>query len=437
MPKFTEAERILVKSIIASLSIKRIPEQDIIDEVYRQTKKTLTKSGLFYIRKDIKKESYQWYKTMREGEYEYIHEFRERINEILDLQKRHYEIADSPTVPIPIKQASLFELHKLSVTLSNLFDVLRILQVILMLPYQLHQKIRQQSQKQQQVTSSSFDYKKLQKAFWIWDKKQHLLAAELSEGQCCWNHCVGFPIKNNKEYPLFDYKRILFNRLFVNEPNQEYCFKHKHLWCKKSTGLGVSEFILRIMGWLCTSTELYKNSITQMVIVTGPNQDLAIKLIKRLKAIFERKLGLTFNNKETVLELNGVEIQAYPSSNIDSFRSLTNPKFILLDESDFWIRDEVDEVRDVVERYIGKSDPYIVMVSTPIAPNGLFDRIEREPEDTCLYKRVKLDYTYGLNKIYTEAEIDKAKIITWIRQNTTSNTWVRLAICSVRCKLIE
>ena len=60
---------------------------------------------------------------MREGEYEYIHEFRERINEILDLQKTHYEIADSPTVPIPIKQASLFELHKLSVTLSNLFDV--------------------------------------------------------------------------------------------------------------------------------------------------------------------------------------------------------------------------------------------------------------------------------------------------------------------------
>ena len=67
MPKFTSAERILVKSIIASLSIKRIPEQDIIDEVYRQTKKTLTKSGMFYIRKDIKKESYQWYKTMREG----------------------------------------------------------------------------------------------------------------------------------------------------------------------------------------------------------------------------------------------------------------------------------------------------------------------------------------------------------------------------------
>ena len=216
------------------------------------------------------------------------------------------------------------------------------------LPYQTPQRIRQQNQKQekknQSVTSSNFDYKKLQKAFWIWDKKQHLLAAELSEGQCCWNHIVGLPIKNNKEFPFFDYERILFNKLFVNEPNQEHSFKNKHLWCKKSTGLGVSEFMLRIMGWLCTSTELYKNSITQMVIVTGPNQDLSIKLIKRLKAIFERKLGLTFQNKETVLELNGCQIEAYPSNHIDSFRSLTNPKFIFLDESDFWRKGEVDEV---------------------------------------------------------------------------------------------
>ena len=85
---------------------------------------------------------------------------------------------------------------------------------------------------------------------------------------------------------------------FVNEFNQEHSFKNKHLWVKKSTGLGVSELMLRIMGWLCTSTELYKNQDSQMVIVTGPNQNLAIKLIKRLKAIFERKLGLTFKIKK-------------------------------------------------------------------------------------------------------------------------------------------
>ena len=71
-----------------------------------------------------------------------------------------------------------------------------------------------------------------------------------------------------------------------------------------------------------------------MVIVTGPNQELAIKLIKRIKALFE-PAGITFDSKETVIELNGCSIEAYPSNHIDAFRSLTNPKFILLDEGDY------------------------------------------------------------------------------------------------------
>ena len=114
-----------------------------------------------------------------------------------------------------------------------------------------------------------------------------------------------------------------------------------------------------------------------MCIVTGPNIDIAIKLIRRLKNIFERKLGVYFDNKETVLELNGCTIEAYPSNHLDSYRSLEKPKFILIDEGDFFRKGEQEDVRFVTERYIGKSDPYIVMVSTPNAPNGLFDNIER------------------------------------------------------------
>jgi hypothetical protein len=37
------------------------------------------------------------------------------------------------------------------------------------------------------------------------------------------------------------------------------------------------------------------------------------------------------------------------------------------------------------------------------------ERIKKEPESTCLYKRLFLDYTYGLNKIYTGDEITAAK----------------------------
>jgi hypothetical protein len=49
------------------------------------------------------------------------------------------------------------------------------------------------------------------------------------------------------------------------------------------------------------------------------------------------------------------------------------------------------------------------MVSTPNAPGGLFESIEKEPEESCIYKRLKMDYTYGLGKIYTIEEIEKAK----------------------------
>ena len=39
----------------------------------------------------------------------------------------------------------------------------------------------------------------------------------------------------------------------------------------------------------------------------------------------------------------------------------------------------------------------------------LFEQIEREHEETCIYKRLVLDYKVGLGKIYSQAEIDKAQ----------------------------
>jgi hypothetical protein len=235
-------------------------------------------------------------------------------------------------------------------------------------------------------------------------------------------HIIGLPRKDGKEMPLFDYEKLLYNALLLpgylntylrgrTDPDYSsnilHPFKEKHLWILKSTGLGVSEFFLRFMAWLCLKDDNCKNS--QMVIVTGPNQELAIKLIKRMKELFLHKLGITFDSKETVLELNGCTMEKYPSNHIDAFRSLTNPKFILIDEGDFAPKFQQDDVRNVSERYIAKSDPFIVMVSTPNAPGGLFQKIEQEPFDTCIYKKIFLDYTYGVGKIYTKEEIDKAK----------------------------
>ena len=196
---------------------------------------------------------------------------------------------------------------------------------------------------------------------------------------------------------------MLFDTLFTTDQS----FKDKHLWVLKSTGLGITEFFLRVIGWLCTKDDNLKGS--QVCIVTGPRLELSITLMNRLKALFYSKLGIIFSNKETVLELNGVRIEAFPSDHLDAMRGLANVSFILLDEGDFFKKGQQLDARDISERYIGKSNPYIVLASTPNKPDSLFDKIEKEKESTCIYHRVKLDYTYGLNKIYSKEEIEKAK----------------------------
>ena len=130
------------------------------------------------------------------------------------------------------------------------------------------------------------------------------------------------------------------------------------------------------MAWLCLEDNDYQNS--QMVIVTGPNIDLAIKLIRRMKRLFE-PLNIFFDSKETVLELNHTRIESYPIIILIVLDLLDNPKFILLDEADFFRKSEQEEVRAVTERYIAKSNPYIILVSTPNMPEGLMQNIENEP----------------------------------------------------------
>ena len=236
--------------------------------------------------------------------------------------------------------------------------------------------------------------------FWIWNTEEHKKQDIEIKGNCCFNHVVGLPTKDSIEKPLFDYQKRIFDILNPVSENRS-----KYLWIKKATGLGITEFFLRYMAWLCLRDDTYQN--TQMCIVTGPNIDISIKLIRRLKQLFESKLGIVFSSKETVVELNDCTIEAFPSNHLDSMRSLTDVKFIFIDEADFFRIGEQQNVIDVSHRYIAKSDPVIVMVSTPNAPGGLFEQIELD--ENSIYKKIFLDYTVGLDKIYSIQEIENAK----------------------------
>jgi len=123
MPKFSGSERKIIQSLVATLSIKRIPEVEIINAIHNQTGKTISSRSLYNIRARIKKDSYNWYQILRQGHYEYIHEFKERINEIIWLQQKHHEIIEKNPNNPQVQQLSLSELHKLNLTLSNYYDV--------------------------------------------------------------------------------------------------------------------------------------------------------------------------------------------------------------------------------------------------------------------------------------------------------------------------
>jgi late competence protein required for DNA uptake (superfamily II DNA/RNA helicase) len=80
----------------------------------------------------------------------------------------------------------------------------------------------------------------------------------------------------HKKMEFYHYEKIIFDTLVTHDGN-------KHLWIKKATGLGISEFMLRFMAWLCTKDNALSGS--HMCIVTGPRIDLAIALIDRMKQL--------------------------------------------------------------------------------------------------------------------------------------------------------
>lgn len=213
---------------------------------------------------------------------------------------------------------------------------------------------------------------------------------------CCFNHKVGLPKKNNIEHPLYDFEKDIIDYLERNEPTDP---KNKHLYILKSAGLGATTLLLRYIAWKCTTNNDWSNG--RVCILTAPRLDLTIDLVNRLKALFDQHIQ--FTEKNTVCYLNNVTIEAFPSHlGLKGMRGLTDIKMIVADESSFFDINQIQEARETIERYWTKSNPTIVLCSTPSRPNDLMDQIKQEPEDQCIYKRMFLSYKTGLGKIYTE-----------------------------------
>lgn len=180
----------------------------------------------------------------------------------------------------------------------------------------------------------------------------------------------------------------------------------------------------------------------QMVIICGPNVDIAQQLIARLVAILTSRLFDLHESIETTkitIQIGNVQIKAFPSNHIDAVRALPNPIYILLDEADFFniAPDDPNNVVKVVERYIAKSDPYIILISTPNLPGGLFHTMDNDSKSR--YYTLRFNYEWGLGKIYDHDQIEiQRKSSSFEREynlkygygvgNIFEETWIQLAL---------
>ena len=216
---------------------------------------------------------------------------------------------------------------------------------------------------------------------------------------CCFNHLIGLPLKNDKEYPLFDYEKLIFDAI---EQNQ-------HVWIKKSRGIGATELILRYLAWKALSSYILNNK--SIFLVSGTREEFANSIKVRLERLFERKFPkIKFDSKYTELTIgNNTWVKVFPTKRIQDLRGYTDVSFIFIDEADFFDPAEQWELEYVIKAYEEKSNCKIILTSTPNKPDSLFHQIERNEIFKGFFKKLFLDYSYGLNKIYDSAFIEREK----------------------------
>lgn len=255
--------------------------------------------------------------------------------------------------------------------------------------------------------------------FWIWDEALHYQLRRKTDSHCCFVDVLGRPVdpKTGEEKPLFPYEydmmRALFNPNFANLNNDTR--RHKHVWIKKARGAGATEFFIYLMLYLpCVFPKVYYD--TQMAVITGIRKSTATKVMDRMKHKLYQKLGIVTDFSESVIDINGCIIEAYPANNPDSVRGLHRMKFIFYDEADATPLSVIPDMLSAIEGYWGKNDPYTVINSTAKKIGGIMQQLEDQPDETCNYKKLFVLADRLLGYIYTQQDLDRASTSPYYRQ---------------------
>jgi hypothetical protein len=126
-----------------------------------------------------------------------------------------------------------------------------------------------------------------------------------------------------------------------------------------------------------------------------------------LKHLFIDSNPATFSTKQTIIELNSVRISAIPLDHLDDARGIPNVSFFYSDETAFYSNKKQDNLIGVSQRYILKSNPWIVFVSTPNKDGDIMHKISLEKDS--LWTKLYFDYRVAVNHMWTPQEVEHMK----------------------------
>jgi hypothetical protein len=86
---------------------------------------------------------------------------------------------------------------------------------------------------------------------------------------------------------------------------------------------------------------------------------------------------------------------------------MANVSFFCCDETAFYSNKEQDNLIDVSHRYILKSNPWIVFVSTPNKDGDIMHKISLEKDS--LWTKLYFDYRVAINHMWTPQEVERMK----------------------------
>lgn len=221
---------------------------------------------------------------------------------------------------------------------------------------------------------------------------------------CCFWHYIfypnGGPERDGIFHPCYEYEQQILDKMQMNEMEEDRTKPGKWFAVYKATGLGLTEFVLLWIVWKSLVDIWFTGK--EAIIITGPNVDLAQDLILRAKGFLQKK-GLGYiDHGAYEVDINGSRIKCYPSNNIHSARGKPKISLFFGDEAAFFKLRDDSIVRTVGERYIGKSNSWVIWVSTAgEEPRGFFYDIMLEPTEGAektIYERFHFYVEAGLKR---------------------------------------